>query len=466
MLLIITVILHIISLLTLTVMGLIILTRLKSKKRELFVMFLFFSFLYISGEMYEIIASTVDGGMIGRRIVVFGGQLAAPMFLMFTQQYCEVRLPKLVNAAIFAVASIVIVLVWTSTWHTLIYTSVHMLPPDEINGLLVWGVSYGPLILLVPAAPTVCMVLSLLLLIRKAMRSSKEQQKRLSILIFCAVIPAISAVLPLFAPDIIGTYFRMLLIALASVAVYFGLFKYDLMENEETIRAQAMIQDMIANISHDIKTPLTVLSLRIEKLLHATPGDLDYSRDIRIAYNKNLDLQRLIQNLIEASRMKATPGKNQHQPQWLSLNRLLSDMQMNYSDYLESTGLSFDVSGSSGDAFLYVDPGKIWSVFDNVIYNAARHTESGGVTVTTQITDDTLSIIVTDTGCGIAPEHLPQIFDRFYQVAAESGTRIDPGGLGLYIVKSVMEGCGGSVQLQSEVGLGTSVILTFRKKDA
>ena len=470
MFLIITVILHIAALLTMVVMGLTILTRLKSTKRELFVMFLFFSFIYIAGEMFEIMATTVDGGMIGRRIVAFGGQLAAPMFLMFTQQYCEKRLPKLLNVAVFIGAAIVIVLVWTSNFHALIYASVYLCPDiyqcpgGRADGLLVWGVTYGPLIFLVLLAPLASMAMSVALLIRKILYSNVEQRKRLSILLGCAIIPGISAVLPLLVGALIGKYISLFLAASASVAVYFGLFKFDLLENEEAIHSQELMREMIGNISHDLKTPLTVMSVNIERLLHAAPGDPNYARDIRIAYNKNLDLQRLIQNLIEVTRMQAANNKDLYQPVWFPLNRLLSDIQMQYSDYLESLGLSLDVTGPSGDVLLYSDPTKIWSVFDNIIYNAARYTESGGITVTTELGDDTLTIRVSDTGCGIAPEHLPQIFDRFYQTTAERGARVDERGLGLYIVKSIMEGCGGSVQMESEVGLGTSIILTFKKK--
>jgi len=154
-----------------------------------------------------------------------------------------------------------------------------------------------------------------------------------------------------------------------------------------------------------------------------------------------------------------------YHPGWISLNRLLSEVQKNYSDYLESKGLSFDVSGLGNDVLLYIDPTKIWNVFDNLIYNAARHTETGGITVTTELADDIVRIVVADTGCGIEPEHLPQIFDRFFQVAMQQRSRIDQGGLGLCIVKNVMEGCGGSVQMESMVGVGTVVTLTFKMKE-
>ena len=456
--------LHIITLLTLIIVAHVVLIRLRSAKREYFVSFLFCSFLYVLGGLFEIMATTVESGMIGRRIVVLGGQLTAPMFLMFTQQYCERRLPRLLNASIFAAAFFVIVLVWTSGWHTFVYTTVELLPEGQAQGLRVWGVTYGALITLVILLPAVCMALSLTLLIRKALYSNGEQRKRLGILIFCASIPGISVALPLLQYEVMGVYLNVLLIASASIAVYSGLFKYDLLENEETLRSQKIMREMIGNISHDLKTPLTVMSLNIEKLLHAAPGDPNYSRDIRIAYNKNLDLQRLVQNLIEVTRMQTAQDNTLYHPIWLSLNRLLSEVQAQYSDFMESVGLSFDVTGPGEDVLLYSDPTKLWHVFDNLIYNAAHYTKVGGTTVTTELADDTVIISVTDTGCGIAPEHLPQIFDRFYQVAAERDGPKGEGGLGLCIVKSVMEGCGGSVRIESELGRGTSVILTFRKK--
>ena len=230
----------------------------------------------------------------------------------------------------------------------------------------------------------------------------------------------------------------------------------------------AMMKEIVGNISHDLKTPLTVMSVNLEKLKEFVSGDENLVRHVQTAYDKNLDMQRLIQNLIEVSRMEA--GQSLYRLEYISLNGLLSQVQTKYGDYLETRGLSFDVTVSgvsmeSGDALIYADPVKIWSVFDNIIYNAARHTEQGGITVTADAGDDSVTVTVADTGCGIAPEHLPRVFERFYKVSSSRGEGDGGSGLGLYIVRGAMEAMGGNVAIQSEPGVGTTVILTFRAKN-
>jgi len=452
---------HLFSLITIAVISFFVLTRLKSSKREYFLLYMICGFLYVLGAMLEIIATTIDGGLIGWRITYLGGMLAAPMFIVFIQKYYEKPFPKLANFAIFASAAFVVLLTWTSRWHDLIYSSAHLYTDDAVRSVLVWGITRG---VLWPAAviqPALCMIISLVVLICKAPRSDARQRKKLYILIFCAAIPGISQILTLLNLYISGMYYTTVLIPLGSVLVYYGLFKYDLLENEETIRSQNWLKDMITNISHDLKTPLAVLSVKIEKLLHTIPAGTELARDAQTAYNKSFDLQRIIQNLIEVTRIEST--QSLYKPEWMPLHDLLPNIQERYGDYAESAGLFFDVTGG-GNALIFADPVKIWSVFDNIIYNAVRHTQNGGIAVSAKIDKDAVMITVTDTGCGITPEHLPHVFERFYKAASNRGSNTGDSGLGLYIVKNVMEGFGGRVRIESEPGAGTSVILVFMKK--
>ena len=125
-------------------------------------------------------------------------------------------------------------------------------------------------------------------------------------------------------------------------------------------------------------------------------------------------------------------------------------------------GVNSNITGSGGNNLIYTDSTKIWSVFDNIIYNAIKHTTAGGITITAELIADNSVITITDTGCGIAPEHLPFVFERFYRGVAERGTKTGESGLGLYIVKSIMEGCSGNVGIESQVGFGTTVFVTFK----
>jgi signal transduction histidine kinase len=235
--------------------------------------------------------------------------------------------------------------------------------------------------------------------------------------------------------------------------------------NEAMQTTNDAMKELMQSISHDLKTPLAVMSVNLESLssLAATQSDTDYQRHVRIAYQKNLDLQRLIQNLFEASRIETE--RNMYAPKWESLIRLLAKLKEKYDDYMEDRDLYFDIDPSDNLEIL-TDPQKIWSVFDNVLYNSVRHTNSGGITISTRREGSNATVTISDTGRGISPEHLPHVFERFYKGSQARSTNEGESGLGLYIVKSVMEGCGGSVEIQSDQGKGTSVILTFPARTA
>ncbi len=223
------------------------------------------------------------------------------------------------------------------------------------------------------------------------------------------------------------------------------------------------MKELVSNISHDLKTPLAVMSVNLESLssLAATQSNDDYQRYVRAAYQKNLDLQRLIQNLFEVSRIET--DRQLYNPKWESLLLLLARVKEKYDDYIEDHGLAFDID-IPDDMEISADPLKIWSVFDNIIYNAVKHTESGGITITARREGSLAFVTITDTGSGIEPEHLPRVFERFYKGSQARNANEGESGLGLYIVKSVMEGCGGSAEIESEPGRGTSVILTFNAR--
>jgi len=226
------------------------------------------------------------------------------------------------------------------------------------------------------------------------------------------------------------------------------------------------MKELIANISHDLKTPLSVLSVNLEKLgqMSENLDDIEYQRHVNIAYHKNLDMQRLLQNLFEASRIES--GRGMYEPKWLSLNGLLADIQQKYGEYLEDKGIDLNIS-SGGDTEISIDPQKIWSVFDNIIYNAVRYIEgSGNITINCQLSTVNCQLSIADTGCGISPEHLPRIFERFYKGSSARGGTEGDSGLGLYIVKSIMEGLGGSVHAESAEGEGTTIHLCFISKTA
>lgn len=231
--------------------------------------------------------------------------------------------------------------------------------------------------------------------------------------------------------------------------------------NEQLAASQAALREMISNISHDLKTPLTVLNNYLELLGDETiiSSEQERSEYLGIAYHKNLDIQRLVHNLFEVTRMEG--GTAVYRPEWVSSCKLMADVGRKYADLACDKGISFPVEVDD-TVELKIDKDKIWSVLDNLIYNALRHTPEGGcISVCLHRSGDRAVITVADTGEGIDAHHLPQIFDRFYKVSPERGEKDGSSGLGLYIVKTTVEAMGGTVTVESEPGKGTAFTLIF-----
>lgn len=231
--------------------------------------------------------------------------------------------------------------------------------------------------------------------------------------------------------------------------------------NRQLAASQAALREMIANISHDLKTPLTVLNNYLELLGDDTiaANEQERAEYLGIAYHKNLDLQRLIHNLFEVTRMEG--GTVVYRLEQVHALRLIKDAERKYGELVRDNGLEFLTEAEDG-IDLNIDYNKIWSVLDNLIYNAIRHTKEGGsISLSIRRNKNNTELTVSDTGEGIAPDHLPHIFERFYKVSPERGEKDGSSGLGLYIVKTVVEAMGGAVQVVSAPGKGTVFTITF-----
>lgn len=231
--------------------------------------------------------------------------------------------------------------------------------------------------------------------------------------------------------------------------------------NEQLAASQSALREMISNISHDLKTPLTVLNNYLELLGDETVVSSEQERTeyLGIAYHKNLDLQRLIHNLFEVTRMEG--GTVSYRLEWVLALPLMEEAERKYGDLAGGMGLFF--TAEADDALkLKIDRNKIWSVLDNLVYNALRHTPEGGsIALGIKRRGDRAVLTVADTGEGIDAGHLPHIFERFYKVSPERGEKDGSSGLGLYIVKTTAEAMGGTVEVESVPGKGTVFTLTF-----
>src|SRR6058998_1204520 len=133
-----------------------------------------------------------------------------------------------------------------------------------------------------------------------------------------------------------------------------------------------------------------------------------------------------------------------------------------FSDRAAASGVAFEAAVPAEAAHVVADPEALREIFTNLFDNALRHTPRGGrLRVTAERVDGGIAVAVSDTGSGIPGEHLPRIFERFYRVDPGRSRQEGGTGLGLAIVKHLVEAHGGRVAAESELGRGTTILLTF-----
>jgi len=225
-------------------------------------------------------------------------------------------------------------------------------------------------------------------------------------------------------------------------------------------RVEAVRRDFVANVSHELKTPLTVIRGFAETL---AAGDVPPDQEARFieAIQANAQrMQQIVDDLLDLSRIES--GGWVPNPVAVDLRAVASEVSAGRLRAALEKGVRLTVEICTGAETAFADPTAIRQVYANLADNAIRHTNAGGsIVMFSERAERGTTIGVRDTGVGIAPEHLSRIFERFYR--ADSGRARDSGGtgLGLAIVRHLVEAHRGRVQVQSVVGEGTTVSAFF-----
>ena len=253
-------------------------------------------------------------------------------------------------------------------------------------------------------------------------------------------------------PDPRGTTYRLLIVPLdgdRAIAV--------VSDVTERARLDRVRRDFVANASHELKTPVAGIQLLAESAERASSdGDIDmalvFTRQIEAEAAR---LKRLVGDLLDLSRLDSAP-----EPGSIADIRLAVDNAIvGHRSAATRKGLVLesDLSAVRGqDVFAAADVTDVAIALDNLIDNAVAYTESGTIRVRVKANDAHVTVRVSDTGPGIAEEHLPRLFERFYRVDRARSRESGGTGLGLALVKHVVERSGGSVTVASTVGEGTT----------
>ncbi|MDO8665533.1 MAG: ATP-binding protein, partial [Gemmatimonadales bacterium] len=212
----------------------------------------------------------------------------------------------------------------------------------------------------------------------------------------------------------------------------------------------------VANVSHELKTPLTVVRGYAETLLKDDPPS-DIRRgflDSMLTHSRRM--QRLIDDLLDLSRIES--GAWRPEPAAIPLSAAVADAWRSLRDRPGAGTLAFTTQVDPNSAALQVDPGALQQILLNVLDNAVRHTPAGGrIAVRARRDGPDVRLDISDTGAGIPAEHLHRIFERFYRADPARDRERGGTGLGLAIVKHLVEAHGGHVEAESTVGTGTTI---------
>ena len=216
----------------------------------------------------------------------------------------------------------------------------------------------------------------------------------------------------------------------------------------------------MANVSHEMRTPLTVVHGYLESMLHSRDEGLDqWQQIIEQMFQQSTRMQRIVDDLLliarlESEREKPTFEKFDVRP----LLSAIKDEAVTLSGSKRHK-ISLDIEGSTTfvGSFSEID-----SAFSNLVSNAVRYTPEGGkIKIRWWHDDDKLCFAVTDSGIGIAAEHIPRLTERFYRVDVGRSRGSGGTGLGLAIVKHVLLRHGSELQITSELGKGSTFMCSF-----
>ena len=225
-------------------------------------------------------------------------------------------------------------------------------------------------------------------------------------------------------------------------------------------RLEQVRRDFVANVSHELKTPLTAVSGYAETLLDdGIPAD-QRLRFVQTIHDNATRMQRIVDDLLDLSRIES--GGWRPNVAQVDVAGVVKDVFTAIQPVAAGKGLALVADVPPDASHVRADPTAFRQILTNLVENAVHYTREGSVTLRTRRTEGGVRVEVTDTGIGIAPEHLPRIFERFYRVDA-GRSRADGGtGLGLAIVRHLVEAHGGQIDATSVVGRGTtiSVLLT------
>lgn len=222
-------------------------------------------------------------------------------------------------------------------------------------------------------------------------------------------------------------------------------------------------KDFVVNISHELRTPLTAIK-GFAETLEEEEKDQDHLRYLDIIKRHTDRLIRIVNDLLLLSELEERGDILEIEP--VDVHRLIENIMRMFEQRLQKKGLSARVETEGTVPLLSADPYRLEQLFINLIDNAIKYTEKGGVTVQLTGFQQGARVKIQDTGIGISKEHLTRIFERFYVTDKSHSKRLGGTGLGLSIVKRIVLLHNGDISADSQPGRGTTFTITLPQRQS
>ena len=239
-------------------------------------------------------------------------------------------------------------------------------------------------------------------------------------------------------------------------------FSYSLMIIFRQRKLSEVKNDFINNMTHELKTPISTISLSSEMLMRMENAE-DFNKIKRYAgiiFDENKRLENQVERVLNVA--KLDKDKLILNKEKMDVQEILNQLKDSFELFQKEDGAQFNLDISDGSHVITADPVHITNVLYNLTDNAVKYSEGKPVIViSTDLSEKGLTIKITDEGIGIRKEHLKSIFDKFYRVPTGNVHNVKGFGLGLYYVKLIVESHRGEIHVKSNINKGTSFTITL-----
>jgi len=221
-------------------------------------------------------------------------------------------------------------------------------------------------------------------------------------------------------------------------------------------KLETMRQDFVANVSHELKTPLAAIQAMVETLLDGAIQDPEHNVRFLERIRESADrLHRLVQDLLTLGRIESSQATLDLEPIFLSVS--VDACIARHADRAKAKDLRLAVEPAPDAVVALADEDALAEILDNLVDNAIKYTPSGGMITLRWLSEENEAVVqVSDSGVGIPEKDLPRVFERFYRVDKARSRELGGTGLGLSIVKHLVQSLGGAVTASSQLGRGST----------